>query len=187
MGLYVEFIAYPPDSHCYKLLLDYAHKSNPNWKELKDEKAIEKYLDSLLPIITDEQDENYGPKGLDNIYNLYEDILLDCEHDCSNVIASIRTRPNLNGQMEKQWRNKYKRLPYYVINEDDHPRGDFNSIPFQITADEVLIMKRDKWPNGCKGFFWGMQDLTTDEQYDLITEIIKALIDKNIILYVNSY
>ena len=126
MGLDLEFYAYPPQSRAYKLLLKNAHNTDPKWKQLNNEEAIEKYLDSFLPTITDEHNENYGPKGLDKICNLYEDFLLDCEDDSdTKIIARYRKTPNLNGQMEKQWRKKYNRLPYYEVNEDD-PTDNFH-------------------------------------------------------------
>ena len=174
MAVYMDFIAYPPNSHCYKKLLECAHKHNPLWKKVEDKEAIERFFDSFLPMNVDEQKgkkENDRWADLDNLVNFY-DYFSQCKEGCEeNTIASYDNYHDLFAQIDKQWYNKYGR------------REDFKGIPFQITAEVLEKLKHEEWPDLSPRSAKGMKLLTEDRKEELFNKLDKALEEQRIILF----
>ena len=178
----MDFIAYPPSSHCYKELLDCAHKHNPLWKKVEDKEAIERFLDSFLPMNEGEEngkegkEENYGWVGLRNLVNFNAYHLSECKEGCEeNTIESYYNYEDLFVQLNKQWTKKYGR------------REDFNGIPFQITAEELDKLKHEEWPDFSFRLTKGTKLFTQEEKEELFDKLDKALEEQRIIIFCCSF
>ena len=85
-----------------------------------------------------------------------------------NIQREYRKCPNLNGIMEKLWRERFNKGTFYPGSLMNHPDGNFNRKWFLIDDYILERLKKDTWVS-CTGFFWGSNTMNRDDLLDLIT------------------